>query len=771
MIDFKYPPKIKKELDNINHVSKDDAKLALSMLRNFCEEFVDNLNYRFDLKVSKYHKQIAKLEKNECLPRYIINYINHWYNIGCLGAHNNSLTDGDSWENHYKSCLDATNYALKWYVNQNPSIFDIDILEEYSNKSISNLNSLPLEFFVKPTNYEILEDHLEKNNLLFITGEPWLGKTLSAKSLAIKYMKDGYIPIIFKQEIWQNKYDILPQFKLESSSTYLGNLRKDIEKLIQLIKEQSIYGYNFIIIFDDLFGNRTNILKNNNFHKSIINIFPFTDVLKFSNNDSYFKGKIKFLLISPNILYEESKEYIENSDQIIKSGLINILLLSNNYYKLESKNYRKLYQNLVKNLSKYHDSKWKKNEDLIGLISSEFQSKLNSDDNLFSLRKFIIDNKNINNEDLIINSLIKYFNVNSSDKYSLDNADGKIKNFLICTYIYRQIETLFNMLKGKIDISFINIVNKINNSDKSLAEYLDETENWVEMSEERNEDYPHFIHPDINSLIENYISFHSNQLNEDGILIISDGSERFNKIINILSENIDLWIMFHLLVNNYKFLINIPVDTIGNRKIHKNKLKNINLLNDYLHRSVFSGYDIRNVIWATTISFSKLKGIENNIIKNLIHRYGGKDGMKSYRQIYYKEFIDNWIDLDENHRSLFLKSAQIEENNYSMNIFNNPYFSTLYLSIVKNYEIIKNLCNTSYASEILLDAFGAFTTRLKQNNNKSKIMTSLQDDLYNENIPNGVNSDDFLFKVIEVAELRGYINEKSVLLTLKPLKN
>ena len=61
----------------------------------------------------------------------------------------------------------------------------------------------------------------------------------------------------------------------------------------------TIFGNNFVIVLDDLFGNRKNILKTNNSNNTPISRLDIQQILNYISPESSFKGDIKFIITSP----------------------------------------------------------------------------------------------------------------------------------------------------------------------------------------------------------------------------------------------------------------------------------------------------------------------------------------------------------------------------------------------------------------------------------------------------------------------------------------
>ena len=744
MKNMNYPKKIQSTFNKIEDLNKNNPREALGSLRRFCEEFVKYQLFRINIEKESFQSQMTALYKSNALPKYIVNYIQHWYNVGCLGSHDNQLQAGESWSDHYSSCIDAANYVLGWYLKQCDDLFEIEELQQYSNNCINNMNRLDIDYFAPPKNYDDFKNHIKNNNLIFITGEPWMGKTLAAKSLCSSLFSKGYIPICFKEEIWQYKYEILPSFDPEKSDSYLGGLSKDVEKINQIIRNQTIFGNNFVIVLDDLFGNRKNILRTKNFNNTLISRLDIQQILNYTSLDSSFRGDIIFIITSPKQLFDEAIEISKNLNHHILSKNLNFL--KDNLFKIDIDDYREenLIDIIIKN-GKAQKCDWIENKDLVELISDQFNSKLDSLKNLYSIKKFIFDNKNIENHDNVLDNLIDYMDIKIEYILKDSNLTGEQIRMLSCSLLYPQLDKINILLQGK-SLSFKSFVKDNLNIDYNESEWLSEIGQFVDVDDKKGDIYPTFIHPDISNQLEDLLR--KNDDSDENIF-----NDHFNKLIYKIYERYDKWLVIHLLMANDIYL----------------DKKNRKLWSEYLFQtSEAYGFDTRNAIWAVTSNLSSIADNGLRATNAITQRYriqkGEKTNKKKFKSLLIREYIDNWIDLLEESREDVLICIGINERGYINDIHKDRYLSTLFYAITKNYENIKIASNQSNSSSYLIEAYNNIFKILEKSPNL-KVIIKNNDGLYNDSSPTGIDSKEFLDYALNSAKDSGYISENSQLFT------
>ena len=491
-----------------------------------------------------------------------------------------------------------------------------------------------------------------------------------------------------------------------------------------------------------VFGNRKNILQTKNFNNTLISRLDLQQILNYTTLDSSFRGDIKFIITSPIQLFDEAIEISKNLNHPILSK--NLTFLKDNLFKIKVDDYReKNLIDIIINNGKDQKCSWIEDKNLVEMISDQFNSKLDKINNLYSIKKFIFDNKNVENHDNVLNNLIDYMDIEIEYILKDSNLTGEQFKMLSCSLLYPQLHKINMLLQGK-SLSFKSFVKDILNIDYNKSEWLSTVGQFVDIDDKKGDIYPTFIHPDINNQLEDLLRKNDNE--ERNIF-----NDQFNKLICKIYERYDKWLVIHLLMSNDIYLDN----------------NNKNLWGDYLFRTGEAyGFDTRNAIWAVTTNLSSIDDNGFKATRAITQRYmvqkGQKTNEKKFKSLLIREYIDNWIDLLEESREHILLCIGINENGYINDIHKDIYLSTLFYAITKNYDTIKIASNQSNSSGYLIEAYNNIFKILKKNPNM-KVIIKNNDGLYNDSSPTGIDSKEFINYALNSAKDSGYISEKSQL--------
>lgn len=122
---------------------------------------------------------------------------------------------------------------------------------------------------LRPNNFSIIKDILNENNIVFIVGDPEIGKTYTAIKLLLDHYKEGYDPIYVRDEREQFRI-ICEKDKLDGRAIYLEDpwgkttfkaIEETFREIGNLAREVKMYNTRIIIssrtqVFEELNKNK-----------------------------------------------------------------------------------------------------------------------------------------------------------------------------------------------------------------------------------------------------------------------------------------------------------------------------------------------------------------------------------------------------------------------------------------------------------------------------------------------------------------------------------
>ena len=359
------------------------------------------------------------------------------------------------------------NVDLKKFIQRGNVFNFLELIKKSRESPYSRIDTL----FVPPKEYEEIIQILEKNNIVFLVGDPEIGKTFTAVRILWEYFCKGYEPF------W-----------------HFGSEYIERKNMRQIMSEYEIPSNNKIIYLEDPFGKI--IFEDREELRREIGNF----ILKIKSINS------KVIVTSRSIIFSEFEKKKISETELFPLK-IDMLLMKPSY------SYKKMKQILI-NWANMYDCKWLAQEDTKNIVIKEALNKLTTP---LSLRDFTLSSiqyENINDILLIINNKSK--EVKKAFAEEIIKMDKEKVLFLSLTYI------LFTLEKEKIENIYYEICKKFElDYDVNSFDYLEEE---FKYKINRTNEFYEFTHPSYEEGL--VISWNSNELKNFFRKIIHELIER-----------------------------------------------------------------------------------------------------------------------------------------------------------------------------------------------------------------------------------------------------
>ena len=761
--------KIKNTISNKKNLIKQNTNI--NQLNNFnkkCEKYKNNL-------------KLIKSNLNSKIDSIISNL-----NI------NNLLKEKE------KSLNSSIKSLTNNLINKFKDLFCSNEKSECSNAEINKMDIDDID------NYKIIKLKENLNQILFT--KFYINNLFNNKENLIELSNEKFFDL-FKQNFNKKIFNIeIKKFFNNSNNEEINNIKKEIESIKNIIKENFIKNYNFnnneIInnIFNNLFTNKN--LKNlkENLNILFINSMKFVregkekEINYYKNNKFYFNKNNKEKIENEfNKLIENYNNKLNENENNIKKNLtinedfINNVLIEKIIEKIniDLNNYK---NDLLFKFSKYSGKNCiliENNFTIENIINNAMNEIIN--DYSLEIKKNIENNKEnlINNYLKIITKYFNEFNNNFINNYKIyfdsylnlliNNSENNNNN--------NEISSMTNLIKKGFENGLkltLNELNKIINSN-SLTNCLNNekiinkiiNENFYNINFNNNNNID--INNNINSL-KNYCDI---ELNNEKILIKKNIKKiyenSFNSSLTLFFNKIGKIYLNNSFINDYENNIISKLDFID-LIISEN--------NDFLKEIIslffdISSYETDNIsnIFLEILNYIKNKISKNNIENYIINNINEFVKNSSHLIIdYFYEIINN-----ENIFSEQIKILIPQKNLFSLKfILENKYYELIkenFLNeFILNYNnnlnekinvLIKKIENFKLERAIQIGTLGQGMTESsessliinynKLNNNINKILLNNNDNLFSINLTDSLKEN--INNILLNDKLKNNINE------------
>ena len=625
-------------------------------------------------------------------------YLTFWYGLGCLGSHFHPMASVNhvSLKHHFEMCRSAMMTVISWYVKEFPRLSQ---KIEFRKKLWSELNKfrpISTQQVVKPSSKNI-NKLIDKNDVLWLHGPSWIGKTSLSCSIVNQFCEEGYIPIVFHESNLLNPSLFYEEDRSESLEIRRLLLSEKAGVLHKEIVTSVFHGDSYIILFDDPFGHRQFRLS-----RSPLSYLRVSDWIKLARSHDSL-GRIKIIINTPTRFLEELKTIpSEDFTPILRENIEFLLYQKSDFITIESldlKDYNKIDLSLiVSNVSTELGAKWSKEQEICEFLADIISDSCSSFE---TLRLFCLESSNldpISEVDEFVENTVRYLEHSSRLTRRIEDADLQTQLFIIAIVVGEAFEQLSrDYLYSEISFSQLCEYLKIPNL---LLEdcCIQELSYWINFEFSQNnqiDNFPKFRHPDLRAEVETFLT-------------VSTGKNMMSQIIassaylNVFfhsedKSNIMRWESIYFICRFSSFLDNTICQYIDERWFTTNK----------------AAFDYQNTLWAISDNWSYIR-------ETLFEPYALRALQRiqreqhSLRRIFIWEIMNNWAYMNEKIRNLILELNGEEKRGALEPKIKDDHLLSFLGAVLSNYRTVSDLATNydSEASKMCLDFINEFIRQL-----------------------------------------------------------
>jgi hypothetical protein len=680
----------------------------LSLLRLEFERFMHHLAILSKVKENEWQSQGSVNNKIQLLAGNRVgllkegmeHYLTFWYGLGCLGSHFGSITSVNhiSLEHHFETCKNAMMTVILWYVKEFPRLSQKIELKKELQSELERFQPILVEQVVKPSSKNIYK-LIEENDVLWLHGPSWIGKTSLSCSLVNEFCLCGYMPIIFHESNLLNPslfYD-----KDRDNSEIKRLLLSDKAGVLHREIVTSIFrGDSYIILFDDPFGHRQFKIS-----KSPLSYLRVSDWINLARSHTSL-GRIKVIINTPTRFFNELKRISsEEFTPVLHENIKFLLEHKKNSIAVESldlKDYSKEDLSLIiSSVSSGLGGNWAEQEDVCELLATIISDSCSSFE---TLRLFCLESSKLlpMSDEFVEN--VSYYLENSSElTRRIEDTDSQVQSFIMAVVVGEAFEQLSrDYLYSKVSFSelceHLKIPNLLLEDD-----YFKELSYWINFEftqNNQNENFPQFRHPDLRAEVETFLTVSSGKKMMSDIIANSVFMDIFSCSQN--ASSIMRWESIYFVCRFASFL-----DEHSCQYIDANWL-----------RISKAAFDYQNTLWAISDNWLYVKDtlFEPRAIATL-QRIQNEN--HSLRRSFIWEIMNNWAHLNEKVRMIILKlNGQEKRGILEPKVIDEHLLSFLGAAL-SNYRTVSDLAINyeSESSRQCLDFVNEFIRQLSDSKN------------------------------------------------------
>jgi hypothetical protein len=631
----KLPQGLRRRLAPVFSESGNDPKTTLSQARELLERMLHHLSIIAGVELRKVTAVIEKLASLGVIDHDIRPHFHFWWGLSCLGSHYQPKSSRViTWEHHLATCRQCIEACVAWYLDKYPPLNLTDAERASWLKDVSSLYAVSYDD-IQQCRENTVNDCLDRNNVVFLTGRSWVGKTSIGCRLVTEFARHGYVPLVIHENSLVT-FRALPSVDKAHNPKNL-RLAANAQMLHEIVVTRLLHGESFVVFFDDPFGHRHFQPHNPLMYLRI------ADWLRVAAQ-SHALGCLKVIVTSPSAFVDEGRAALaENARTNPIADSNHFLLNSKTTVAIDLNSYTPAkVSKIVRSTAHYHNCSWSVDDARCDLVADALLSEGCGFDALHVLCREI----KVAADDDFLNSVIEV-TASADIVAAIRDSNPSVRLQLCAALIGESLIEFYREFCFQTPLHFRDVLNAVSGyttaaeqsgtSPANLSEWLltdrVSTLNLV--------DFPVFSHPEVRhaasvlSESDSREAFHSAVCNLCGL------SQAYNGVV------LSRWEATHMLCRMAPVLNDDEAVDIGNQ---------------YFSKRIAGGGDPRNVLWAilgnwTYIANTPLKKQAYGFLKMVPSNY------RYLNRTLIWEATANWTHIDSTIRYLVLEqTAQRSES-------------------------------------------------------------------------------------------------------------
>lgn len=683
--------------DNVNG---DEARNRLNRLRRVLEQLVAHLCVGKGIVEEGFSRRVSKLASIDSIPRDVHAYMDAWWSVGSFGSHFQPQAHQTmDWGRHLAFCQLAASAVLDWFLATHPPIELTPILIEESCRCVGLMTDSAQDAIVWPVSPDLL-NRFDDHDSIFLHGGPWLGKTTLGVGLALRAIRNGFVPIVFHE-----RTVVTPMELYGISLRSPNNLSSLAGWLNEFVPAKLFTGTSFVVFLDDPFGHRRLITA------TPLNRLHINAWLELARNPECL-GKIQIVITSPTSLTRSVQSSAASPKDPI--GSRNLQLLEGNRaieLTIDCYSESQLAQ-VVRATAFRFGALWASRQDICNLVSNEMKEQ---HAHFAALRDFCVETRSLG-DDALIEKTISHFRRRQNISGLVDCVRYENQGYLLLVIICEELLTAYREhaasprhTYGQLS-EYLKI--SIASNEVLTAPELD-LMSWIGLEAVAGlgvSELPTFRHPEIAAGVRDWVRTKRPFAIGELLVKLAASDEEDEGFLS-------RWELTHLTCQLAEFIDTNAAATLA--------------------RILFSGtggrFDPPTIIEALILGWEKIAGnpIEPHAliaIKRLINE------ARPFTRPLIHAIVDNWREVSEEIRRIpaGLNSKQVGAAE-SRPEANSENVLTFIASVAANYNMIVDCARRdSGASQECLEYFEAFVTTLTKMHDKPVWPSRVGDGLFND---------------------------------------
>lgn len=689
----KLPQGLRQQLEPVFSDSNSDPKPILNQARELLERMLHHLSTIAGVDLREVSAIIEKLASIGVIDHDIRPYFHFWWGLSCLGSHYQPESSRMiTWENHLDDCRRCIEACVAWYIGKYPPLNLTDAERLTWLKDVSSLYAIPYDE-IQMCRGDAIERCLDRNNVVFLTGRSWVGKTSIGCRLVTEHTQRGYVPLV----IHENSLVTFRALPNRDNTNNPNNLRlaANAQLLHEIIVTRLLHGESFVVFLDDPFGHR-------HFqpHNPLMYL-RLSDWLRVADQ-SHALGSLKVIVTSPLVFIDEARAALANNARINPIAAANMFLLdSKTTITLDIPHYEpKQVSRIVRSVARYHNCSWSVNETRCDLVADALLSEGCGFDALHVLCR----DMKVSADDDFITRVIEV--TSSADIVdSVRDSNPSVRLQLCAALIGESLIEFYREFCFQTTLHFRDVLGAVSGCARSTQQSAGSPGNLSEwlltdrVSTLNLVDFPVFSHPEVRHAASVLCESDSRDLLRSGVSNLCGLSESYSGVV------LARWEATHLLCRMAHVL---------------NEVEAVHIGTEHFSKRLASGGDPRNILWAILgnwayIANAPLLKPAYGFLKTIPHNY------RYLNRTFIWEATENWTQIDSTIKTLVLEqTAQKSESGEWKPLFND-YTTLAFLGAgVAHYGVLQESVRAECeASERYLEFMNIFISQLKKTGSQS----------------------------------------------------
>jgi hypothetical protein len=716
------PQGLRRQLAPLFSESGTDAKPTLNLARELLERILHHLSTIAGVELREVSAIIEKLASAGVIDHDIRPYFHFWWGLSCLGSHYQPFSSRViTWEHHLNICRQCIEACIAWYLGKYPPLNLTDTERVAWLKDMSFLYAVPYDD-IQLCRGDVIEGSLDHNNVVFLTGRSWVGKTSIGCRLVTELTRHGYVPLVIHENSLVT-FRALPNLDKANTPKNL-RLAANAQLLHEIVVTRLLHGESFVVFLDDPFGHRHFQPHNPLMYLRI------SDWLRVSAQ-SHALGSLKVIITSPLVFVGEARAVLADNARTNPIAAANEFLLdARNVVTLDVTAYAPTQvAKIVRSAARYHSCSWTTDDARCDLVADALISGGCGFDALHVLCRDL----KLATDDDFLNRVIEV--TSSADIVDAVRASSQPARQQLCAaLIGESLIEFYREFCFQTSLHFRDVLSAVSGCatvEPPSDDTPDTPSEWLlsdRVSTLNLLDFPVFSHPEVRHAASVLAESDCREMLRTGIYNLCGLSESYNGVV------LSRWEATHLLCRMASVVNDADAEHINNH---------------YFATRIAGGGDPRNVLWA-------ILGNWAYIANTPLHRpaYGFlkvvPHNLRYLNRTLIWEATENWTQLDSTIRTLVLEqTAQKSDSGEWKPLFNDHTTLAFLAAGVAHYGTLQESARAECeASDRYLEFMNVFITQLKKAGSQS--FTSRKGDGLHESPGNRYGADSVCQQLLDL---------------------